>query len=119
MLRTLIAPLLPWLAGGALAVILALGVALKIANDRAERAEAEAAAQNRQADLNDAGAKSVDRYVTETKIIREKAEEATNEVRKAPGAGDEFAVRDELCRALERMRDEPVCTDDPGSPDLP
>jgi hypothetical protein len=82
-------------------------------------AKQEARTQRIQAGLNLLVTRSVERYFREVRVLETKAQEAKDAIEKAPGAGDDFAVRDELCNQLARLRDgEPACvSSDP--PDLP
>lgn len=106
-----------YLITGAVVLVLLGGGALYVRYLQGEvrEARAEAAAQTRQAELNNAGMKSVDRYTREVRVIEKQAQEAQDAVRQDPGADDVFEPAGTLCAQLERMRNEPVCTDDPGS----
>ena len=108
-----------YLAGGAIAALLAGLWYVQHLRGEVSEARAEAAAQARQAELNANATESLDRHAVEVRVIERTVKEAQDAVRQAPGASDDFAVRDELCRALAGMRDgEPACEPD-SPPDVP
>jgi Tfp pilus assembly protein PilE len=93
-------------AGAILAVCAAVALIVLAAwfnHDRARRATARAAAAERQAEMNAEATRQLDRYATTTTIIREKAQEAENAVRSAPGA-DAPLDRHDLAHVSTRCR---------------
>lgn len=84
---------------------------------RRERAEQKAATATAQAENNDQAVRQVDRYVEKTTIVREKAQEAEDAVRQAPGAETPLDPdrRDVLCGALASLRGSDACTEGSGS----
>lgn len=84
--------------------------------NRAKRAEQRAAAAEQQSRLDVETTRQLDHYTTTTTVIREKAQEAENAVRTAPGADAPLDPdnRRVLCAELERVRDAPVCA--PAAP---
>lgn len=107
------------LAGSAVVAVLAGWLYVQRLHSALEKARKAEAVATRQAQLNDASAKSVDRYTREVRIIEKQAREAQDAVRQAPGSDDVFEPAAVLCAQLERLRNEPVCTEDPGPTDLP
>jgi Mg-chelatase subunit ChlI len=95
------------------------GLYLKGRTDAAAKWKPRVEAATRHAELSDAATKSVDRYTREVRVIEKQAREAQDAVRQAPGSDDVFEPAAVLCAQLERLRNEPVCTDDPSPAKLP
>lgn len=112
----LIRPFLPHLIGGAVALTALGGGFLYIRHLQGEVREARAAreAAEAQAKVDQATTKALDRYHTQTVILREKADAGVQSVRQAPGA-DQPVPPDVLSawkRSLGELRDDAEGADD-------
>ena len=110
-----------WLALACAGAVLATagGLYVKGRSDAAAkwRPKVEAAQAQAQSETN--ARTSVERYTREVRVIEKAASDAKQVIDNDPGASDDFAVRDELCNQLARLRDgEPACVSS-GPPDLP
>lgn len=83
-----------------------------INHERSKRLKDELAAAEAQSRLDTETTRQLDHYTNTTTIIREKAQEAEDAVRTAPGADAPLDPdnRRLLCAELERVRGTPVCT---------
>lgn len=84
---------------------------------RRKRAETKAAVATEDAKLKGEAIKQADTLHTQTIVIRERAQEAEDAIREAPGANVALdpAFRAALCGQLAGMRDpsRPACSDNP------
>jgi hypothetical protein len=107
---------LAFYAVAALAVILVMGWLAWSFDPFGRRKAAETRASNAEAQskVDTASAKVLDRYHTQTIVIREKAANAERSIRQAPTADQPLdpGLRDALCAGLASLRDgDPACSD--------
>lgn len=111
---------LPLWAQAAIAGVLVLALLILAWNfdpfGRRKRAEQKAAVATQDAAQKGEAIKQADRYHTQTVVIRDRAREAEDVVREAPGADValDTAFRDALCSQLAGMRHgSPACVNYP------
>lgn len=107
--------------GGSVAALLIAGYGLYFRGrtEQAAKDRAAVTASQTQARVSDVTAKAVDRFHTNTVILREAGDLAKRDVEKSPGAADTIDPdrRATLCASLASVRHAPVC--DPLGGDSP
>jgi hypothetical protein len=103
--------------GGVALMVAGLLLAVRHEHAVATRAKAEASAQRAQAQTNAAVNTATDHYVHDVTVLHDHANQAADQIRKAPTANEALdpAYRSTLCDELGRVRGTPVC--DETNPD--